>query len=221
MLFCTPMFGGKCEREFFESCLNLKDSLNAAGVPHAFLTTAGESLITRARCKQASTFLNETDFEAMVFLDADLEFSPADVAALWNLADAGKRVVGGCYSRKLPGEVPMVWKDGVERRLDEFTEPFACDRLATGFLLIHRAALSRIIERGAAIDYDESGQTWEFFNTPVQEWGGLKGAEVTPEWRRRWMPSEDYYFSDLWRAVGGECWTDPGIKLKHWGRAAY
>lgn len=218
MLFCTPMFGGKCEREFFESCLNLKDSLNAAGVPHAFLSTAGESLITRGRCKQAATFLNETEFDAMVFLDADIEFTPKDVSLLWN---ADKDVIGGCYSRKLPGEVPKVWVDGLERRLDEFSEPMVCDRLATGFLLIRRAALQRIIEAGAALDYDESGQTWEFFNTPIVEWKGFEGVEVEPEWRRRWMPSEDYYFSDLWRSVGGECWTDPRIKLKHWGRAAF
>ena len=29
--------------------------------------------------------------------------------------------------------------------------------------------------------------------------------------------SEDYAFCERWRALGGECWVDPGLILEHWG----
>lgn len=212
------MFGGKCEREFLESCLELQRALLHDHIDHGWLTTTGESLITRARNKQTATFLNDTPYEAMLFLDADLEFKADDVARLWGL---GVPVAGGCYSRKLPGEVPKVWVGGEERPLSDFSEPFKCDRLATGFLMVRREALEAMIEAEAVADYDESGRCWEFYNTPVVEFSGYQGKAEPQGWRRRWMPSEDYYFSELWVRFGGELWTDPAIKLKHWGRAAY
>lgn len=218
LLICTPMFGGKCEKEYLESCLRLQAELTRVGMNHDFLFTAGESLITRGRNKQTATFLNETSHEAMLFIDADIEFLPADVAALWNLEVP---VAGGCYSRKLPGETPKVWVDGKERLLSEFNQPFTCDRLATGFLMVRRQALTSLIEAMDVTDYDESGQCWELYNTPVVEWQGYEGKAEPAGWRRRWMPSEDYYFSELWVRAGGDLWTDPNIKLKHWGRAAY
>lgn len=211
LLICTPMFGGKCDREFFNSCLELQRELTRVGMTHDFLTVANESLITRGRNKMAATFI-EMNYEAMLFLDADIEFSPADVAALWNLE---KPVAGGCYSRKAPGEVPKVWKDGVERRLSEFDAPFTADRLATGFLMIRREALDVLRDKNRAIDYDEQGRCWEFFNTPIINWANHAG------WNNRMMWSEDYYFSDLWVKAGGELWTDPSIRLKHWGRMAF
>lgn len=218
LAICTPMYGGKADMEFMRSCLELQHSLDREGMAYNWLFTTNESLITRGRNKLAATFLQQTDCEAMLFIDADIEFSPADVAALWKL---DKPVAGGCYSRKRPGEVPLVWKDNVERPLSDFTEPFTCDRLATGFLMIKRAALLSLIETMEVQDYDEDGQTWELFNTPVVEWEKYQGRAEPTGWRRRWMPSEDYYFSELWVRAGGELWTDPGIKLKHWGRMAY
>lgn len=215
---CTPMFGGKCDKEFLDSCLALQRELIAIGMDHSWLFMTNESLITRGRNKLVATFLAETKHEAMLFIDADIEFTPADVAALWNLE---KPVAGGCYSRKSPGQEPLVWVDGEERPLADFYAPFKCDRLATGFLMIRRDALMTLIESHDVPDYDESGRTWELFNTPVVEWEGYQGMAEPTGWRRRWMPSEDYYFSELWVRAGGELWTDPSIKLKHWGRAAF
>lgn len=215
LLICTPMFGGKCDREFFNSCLELQRELTRIGMTHDFLTVANESLITRGRNKMAASFL-EMNYEALLFLDADLEFSPADVAALWNLE---KPVAGGCYSRKAPGEVPKVWQNGAERLLSSFNEPFTADRLATGFLMIRREALETLRDRSSIVDYDEQGQCWEFFNTPIKEgWTTRDGVRL---WQDRYMLSEDYYFSDLWVKAGGELWTDPKIRLKHWGRMAF
>lgn len=215
LVIATPMFGGQCCAEYHRSCLELQRELLHLGMPHEFYTVTNESLITRARNVMAARFLTAPDlsgYEALLFIDADIEFAPADVAALWNL---DKPVAGGCYARKAPGEVPRVWVGGEERRLDAFEGPLICDRLATGFLLIRREALQALIERGVT-DYDESGQCWQFFNTPVRTWADEHG-----DWHDRYMLSEDYFFSDAWRAAGKELWTDPEIHLRHWGRAAY
>lgn len=210
ILIATPMYGGKCDAEYFKSCLALQESFARSGVDYDWLVMTNESLITRGRNVIAREFL-KGPLEALMFIDGDIEFQPNDVAKLWN---ANKPVIGGCYSRKKAGEVPKVWKDGVARVLSEFSEPFVCDRLGTGFLMIRREALLNL--QMDVQDYDESGQCWEYFNTPVQEYGCESGG-----FQGRWMPSEDYYFCDQWKARGGEIWADPTIHLRHWGRMAF
>lgn len=202
------MYGGKCEAEYFRSCLALQAAFISGGMSYDWLTLTNESLITRARNVVAKTFL-EGPHDALLFIDGDIEFDAHDVAKLWNL---GKPVAGGCYSRKRPGEVPKVWVGNVERPLSDFTEPLVCDRLATGFLMIRREALVTLKE--TAVAYDESGECWEFFNTPID-----RGADA--QWSDRYMLSEDYAFCEKWKAVGGELWTDPSIHLRHWGRMAF
>lgn len=217
MVIATPMYGGKADNEHMLSCMRLQESLLRAGMDFEWLTVQNESLIARARNVIARNFLVQphlSGFDALLFIDADIEFTPQDVSALWNL---DKPVAGGCYSRKRPGEVPKVWYGGREEPLSAFTSPFKADRLETGFLMIRRAVFQQMIGDGRVRDYDESGQCWELFNTPVVNYPGMNYGD----YRDRYMVSEDYYFTDLWKACGGELWVDPGIHLRHWGRMAF
>lgn len=203
ILFCTPMYGGFCQAEYFTSCMNLKDELHKAGVAHDFLIGTNESLITRARNQMVKTFLTETEFQFLMFIDGDIEFQPDDVAKLWNLE---RKVSCGAYSRKAEGEVPKVWVQGSEFPLSELGEPTAVDYAGTGFILIHRSVFESLIKAHPETGHDERGRCHAIFDTQVLDDTYL---------------SEDYTFCQRWRALGGEIVCDPSVSLKHWGRMAY
>src|SRR5215469_11772960 len=92
----------------FGSCLNLRDQLMRAGLEHDWTIGGNESLIPRARNEMTVTFLN-TDYSHMMWLDADIMFTPDDVGKLWIL-DADIAV--GVYAMKLPDKQwYAAWKD--------------------------------------------------------------------------------------------------------------
>jgi hypothetical protein len=197
------MYGGMCQAPYFKSCLELQEAFLTNGLDFDFLITTNESLITRARNTSVAKFL-KTDFEYMMFIDGDIEFSPDDVAKLWNLeAD----VCCGAYPMKKMGKGTTAWKDGVQVPLEEFKEVTPIDYAGTGFLMISRKAIEKMIESYPETKHEESiGDCWALFDTEIKH-----GVYL----------SEDYSFCDKWREIGGEILLDPSIKLKHYGMYGY
>ena len=185
---------------YFRSCLELKESLDSVGVKHSWLTTDKESLITRARNMQSATFL-ESDFERMMFIDADIEFNAEDVAKLWNM-DCDVAV--GAYSMKRPDAVLSAWKDGKLVEITDQTEPFEVDFAGTGFMMIKREVFEKM--KPEVPKFENQKTAWAFFQTPVEDETFL---------------SEDYFFCKKFREMGGKIMCDPTIKLGHWGTYRY
>jgi len=202
LLIATPMYGRQCTHVYFESALSLKESLLQGGLDHDWLTNTNDSLITRVRDCIAAQFL-ETDYQKLMFIDADIEFSPEDVAKLWNL---NAHVAVGAYRMKTPDSRLAVWKDGQLEDLEDFDEPVAVDYAGTGFMMIDRSvfeALKRVVP-----EYEEGrvGRCWAFFQDPIED-----GIHL----------SEDYHFCKRFRESGGEILCHPGVNLKHWGQTAF
>src|SRR6185437_7713932 len=84
ILISTPMYGGLCTSAYLLSAMRLQEDLLRAGVEHDFNIGRNESLVTRARNEMAGWFLN-TKLERQMWIDADMEFNPEDVAKLWNM----------------------------------------------------------------------------------------------------------------------------------------
>lgn len=198
ILVCTPMFGGMCTAAYFQSSLNLRLGLVEAGVPHDFHVITNESLVPRARNEHVRAFL-ASDFEALLFIDADIEFTEADVANLWNME---QDVACGLYRMKRPGAPYAAWRNGA--LLEEPPAgPFQVDYAGTGFMMIRRAVFSRL----EVPEYDtENGVVREFF-----------GMEV----RDRCLMSEDYLFCLRCREEGIPIWAHPEVKLIHHGSYGY
>ncbi|MGI9411567.1 MAG: hypothetical protein ACR2OV_15920 [Hyphomicrobiaceae bacterium] len=209
-LICTPMYGGQCTAAYFQSCLNLKDGLRDAGVPHDWHVITNESLIPRARNEHARAFL-ESEYEALLFIDADIEFTEEDVAKLWNM---DQDVAVGCYPMKKPGAPYAAWRQGklVElETLESMHGPFQVDYAGTGFMLIRRNVFERLRdeqEETGFLEYEtKDGKTaWNFFPIEV---------------RNECLLSEDYCFCQNWTDLGGSIWMDPSVRLKHHGSYAY
>lgn len=205
------MYGGQCTQAYFQSALNLKEELTKQGIAHDWLTGRNESLITRARNSLAATFLEETDYEKLLFIDADIEFSPQDVAALWNM---NEDVVAGVYAMKNPDACQYAaWVDGkLVSDLDQFgSEPLPVDYAGTGFMMISRNALTLLAPyvdsyEAAGLAPGETRVESAFFDTSIED-----GIYL----------SEDYYFCKRWREQDGRIVMLPNVRLKHWGSYAY
>ena len=79
ILIGTPCYGGMVTEAYLRSSLALRKEFLAAGIEHDWLTIANESLVQRARNVIAASFLRETSFDRLLFIDADIEFEPARV----------------------------------------------------------------------------------------------------------------------------------------------
>ena len=218
LLICTPMYGGMCTHGYFKSCLNLRAGLIEAGLSHDWCTITNESLIPRARNECVRIFL-ESDYEKMIFIDADIEFTEDDVAKLWNME---QDVAVGCYPMKKPGAPYAAWRQGklVDLKdLQRLKGPFQVDYAGTGFMLIARSVFEKmknhfnyglmvegLSENSIAYETKDSKTAWAFFDT---------------ELRNGCYLSEDYLFCERWRDMGGSIWMDPTVRLLHHGTYAY
>src|SRR5512139_2282894 len=169
----------------FKSCILLTYALDVAELPNDWLITWNESLITRARNEMTALFLN-TDWSHMFWIDADIEFTPDDVAKVWNMnADIGV----GVYAMKKPDKQYFAaWKDGeLIKDLDQYGEdPVEVDYAGTGFMCIKRGVIERLVE--TAEHYQgQNGKVAALYMTPVHN-GGFE--------------SEDYYFCRKAREAG-------------------
>lgn len=209
-MICTPMFGGQCTSEYFLSCLDLREDLVRSGLKHTWLVTTNESLIPRARNTSVAKFM-ASDYDVLMFIDADIEFKSEDVQKLWNL---DKEVSCAAYPMKRPGSDVTAWKDGKLVKLDDLEGPTPVDYAGTGFLMIKRNVFKRMqfTHKDSAHTEGHVGQVFDIFPTRVSE------GET---WQDRYYVSEDYAFCENWRNMGGEIILEPSIRLGHVGRHVY
>lgn len=139
----------------------------------------------------------------MMWLDADIEFGPEDVARLWNLqAD----VAVAFYAMKRKDNPIAAWRGGRLVDLKDCPgEPFEVDYAGTGFMLIRREVVERLVSssqhyRGPA------GPVPLLYDTLIHE--GV-------------FESEDYNFCRKAREAGFRIVGDPGIRLGHVGQFVY
>ena len=202
ILFCTPAYGGQVFAPHMKSCLALASELSEQGVDFDWLIRWNESLVHRARMGMTKAFL-DTDYKYMMWLDADIEFTPDDVASLWNL-DADIAV--GVYRMKSDDSMYAAWVDGkLVNDLDQFEEPIEVDYAGTGFMLIKRQVIEKLSKKVPKFE-NECKDIPLLYDTPL---------------RHGTLLSEDYYFCELARDSGFRVVMDPSVRLTHWGIKGY
>ena len=206
IFFATPMYGGMCTAQFHQSSMALAEELTKAGVSYDWATPFNESLITRARNNLVAEFL-ASDKEVLMFIDADIAFSVEDVSKLWNLSCEGNGIVVGAYPMKIPGSTTSAWVNGKMVHLSDLgSVPVEVDFAGTGFFMVRRDALERMIDVYRGLEYEEKGTKYALFDTEIHDNIYL---------------SEDYCFCRRYRAIGGKILLDPTIKLKHIGNYTF
>jgi hypothetical protein len=181
-----------------------------------------------ARSLLGGTFRAHARATHLLFIDSDVcGYSAGDVA---RMVHSGHDVIGGPVpSRSL--DVDTLYsavKEGVPKsEIHRYLSPLLMKRLpggklhirgdalevdaiGTGFLLISRAAIERMIADlpiDAVARVENRADLLMLFDYATNEHGELVG--------------EDYGFCARWRALGGAVWADTRIALTHIGRQAF
>jgi hypothetical protein len=230
----TPCSGGQVSWLYTASLLKLQRACARRNVSLGFLLQPGDSLITRARQTVVAHFLQDFTATHLLFIDADIGFEPEQV---FRLIDFGEDFTAAAYPIKkinwdlVPGAValgrtplesaalhyaveadpgaPLTTRDGFVK----------VQYVGTGFMLIRRNALERMIERYPKLRYarEHKGEGDPLANSP---WRSALFNCLIDEATGTYL-SEDYSFCKRWTDMGGEIWVDYKSRLSHVGTAIF
>ena len=82
LFLSTPCYGGLCLEKYMTSLIKLQVLLIRENIQMMLDTTENESLVHRARNVSLGRFMQKTDADYFMFIDADVEFDPASVVRL-------------------------------------------------------------------------------------------------------------------------------------------
>jgi len=220
LVIATPCYGGMTAAGYTLSLVATLEALRRQGVACALRFLTNESLITRARNTLTAQFLADDSATHLLFIDADIEWSPASVLSL--LA-RDLPLVGGAYPMKQinwpavarqptdPASAAALY--AVNPLPDSSTADglMAVRDIGTGFLLIRRDVLTTLaptLPRYRIQPYLQQEQgipasITAFFETMIDDDGTYL--------------SEDYAFCRRWQAMGGTVWLDLACQLTHVG----
>jgi len=230
LAIATPCFGGQVSSIYAASLFKLQRALHA--VPDVELVVHlrdGDALITRARADLVALFLDDPAATHLLFVDADIGFTPEQVM---RLVACGAEVVGGAYPIKrvnwdkarkvMEGNRPNP-RSAVLDYVLEVEDPeritvvdgFARVRYAgTGFLMIRRYALERMYQHYSSLRFRRehsiadplaaSPNRVALFECMIDQGTGI-------------YLSEDFSFCKRWTDMGGEIWADLTSRLDHVG----
>ena len=229
----TPCYGGQVFQNYFLSIINLIYAVESRkDIDLSFIVRGGDSLITRSRNSIVAEFLSTPAYTHLLWIDADIGFSPT---AVYRLLHSGHEIAAGVYPMKaltFPDQIPAQTKD--ELLFNYGTYPFnpAGDTLKvingfvdvkdapTGLMMISRSVFDKMITAYPQHQYKPDRQIglegladkidsyyYNFFDTIVDETG-------------RYL-SEDYAFCRLWQMIGGKVYVDIESKLTHQGSYLY
>ena len=245
LMIMTPCYGGKVDTSYTKSAVLLEAALTELGVTHDWHFGTNESLVQRARCEMLGKFMDESEARVGLWIDADIEYTPQNVASLWNLIAGGAEIAVGIYPMKKPNkDWYAAWVDGKLLKgdaLEALMEPTPVDYAGTGFMMFTRGAIEKIMDwlelkslaaqkiRGM-IAIDALNQTArEVFDEMVEAMsayyekddGKLIPAAFKCPIYNGGLESEDYHFCRVAREAGIEIMLEPSVRLVHWGQWAY
>lgn len=229
----TPMYGGQCLDIYHQSVLKTALMAQERGIKIDSYVLGNESLIQRGRNTIANEFM-ASDFEYLMFIDADIGFSPEGFFQLLQLKE---KISGAVYSVKQHN-----W-EAIKRRAPELTaeqleyagarfawnpkqkgqmkierySPIEVKHLATGFLLIHRSVFEQFQVQYPELRYKNNHlyHTKYFSEPPEEIWQYFHCDKDDRD--EGTMLSEDYWFCRKVTDMGFEIWLCPWINLTHRG----
>ena len=204
-----PCFGGKIQDSTFMSFVKWGHKAHELDISWAVECVSNESLIPRARNLCVNSFLySSVDFTHLMFIDADIAWEPKSLLALLN---RDEDVVGGMYASKhMPTRViANIIGPKMENGLTEV------DKIGTGFLLIKRHVFEKLDAHPSVKLFG-----WENGMPSDSQKGLLKTYFDTSVRDGRYL-SEDWFFCENWRDLGGKVWLDTNVQLAHTGSFVY
>lgn len=188
VLIATPAYGGLVTCDYVNSVVALILKFQSIGVDSVHRMIGNESLVPRARNNLATYALNE-GFDKLLFIDADLRFTPDDVLRLF----IGPHIVGGTYPLK---NYPITLNYNA---IDPEAKPDATGLLEvahvpTGLLLINKCVLKLLSHHVRkystfAADTGATAEVFEFFPSGAT----ADGRYLSEDWAFCELASEHGY----------------------------
>jgi hypothetical protein len=192
-------------------------------------TTENESLVHRARNVSVGRFMQKTDADLFMFIDADIHFDPESVL---RLVESGHDISVACYPKKIvmwdqakysisqgddrnPSMLSssLVVNFGAERReiVNGFVEILDGP---TGFMVIKRKVFKMMEEKFPELNCVNDHQNRDF-----DTYHACFDCMIDPITRR--YLSEDYAFCRRWQQMGGKIFADVQTTLGHIGNLPF
>jgi hypothetical protein len=235
LVVATPCFGGQISTIYAKSLFHLQRVVHATdGISLTVHLRDGDALITRARANLVTLFLDDPKATHLLFIDADIGFSPEQV---FRLVECGADMVAGVYpikrvnwdkARRAIGagrpDVPAASLDYVleVENPDQIAvvKGFARVRFAgTGFLMIRRHVIEQMCSHPGYASL-------QFFREHSHD--ALAGSanrfalfECMIDPATGTYLSEDFAFCKRWTDIGGEIWADLESRLDHVGPSVF
>jgi len=116
LFLSTPCYGGLCLEKYMSSIIKLQIKLIREGIQLYLDTTENESLVHRARNVSVGRFMQKTDCDYFMFIDADVDF---DADSVVRLVKSGHEVSCACYPKKVVmwDQAANAVKNGDERNM--------------------------------------------------------------------------------------------------------
>lgn len=200
----TPLYNGQVHWLYLKG---LMQTCAKFGTDDVLVSSRQGSFLPKLRDLLTQDFL-VMGADYMLCIDADIGFTADDVE---KLLKHDRPFISGVYSRKQfakPGSPnTSVNLDGHEHE-NGLRTAFA---VGAGFLLVSRATVRRMVDANQKLIYTYDGS--EGGEQICGLWSAFKLKNT--------MLAEDHSFCMRWRALGGEIFVDPSVKLAHAGEHVY
>jgi hypothetical protein len=235
LVVATPCFGGQVSTIYTTSLFNLQQAVQKlSNVKLKVHLRDGDALITRARANLVTLFLDDAAATHLLFVDADIGFTPEQV---FRLIESGADMVAGCYPIKRvdwdkvrrvltsghpnPGSASLDYVLEVDSPDQiKVVSGFARVRYAgTGFLMIRRHVLERMCAHPlyAPLKFQREHSRDALAGSPNRY--ALFECMIDPATGT--YLSEDFAFCKRWTDIGGEIWADLQSRLDHVGPSVF
>lgn len=203
--FATPTYDGKMH---WTTVKGLADSARYCGenrIGVAMDVIPGDAFVSKARSLLVHRFM-KSGFRDLLFVDADVGFDVAGVAAL---CKAEPPIVMGLYQMKCPAPIryPALLFDPVERHPSD-PNLIKLQYGPAGFMRVRREVFERMQEMWPDQYYVNVGEEKVFDHFPA----GRTGINFT---------GEDINFCTRAQVAGFSIWAHQGIKLTHTGEKSW
>jgi hypothetical protein len=235
LVIATPCFGGQVASIYASSIFALQSAVRArSNIGLKVHLRDGDALITRARANLVTLFLDDPDATHLLFVDADIGFTPSQV---FRLIESGADVVAGVYPikrvnwSKAKRAMEAGRPDLAAASLDYVLEVDDPDRVVvvqgftrlryagTGFLMIRRHVLEKMCAHPdyAALKFTREHSHDALAGSPNRF--ALFECMIDPATGE--YLSEDFAFCKRWTDIGGEIWADLESRLDHVGPSVF
>lgn len=225
LFLSTPCYGGVCLEKYAGSIINLQIACMKENIQLMIDTTENESLVHRARNVSVGRFMQKSDADYFMFIDADIHF---DAESVIRLIKSGHDISVACYPKKV-----VMWEQGANAfNNDDTRHP----SLLTSSLVVNIGAAKREIENGfiqildgptgfMVIKREVFQKMADHFpgllckndhqNRDFDEYHAVFDCMIDPISKR--YLSEDYAFCRRWQQMDGKIYADVQTTLGHVG----